>query len=95
LTLQRRYLTWYVQTNHATYLRSDDGGSWLGPQTPRAPNVILSNSQCTLDVGASSAQASGTTLTLNLAFTFAPGFAGPKNVYPQAYDYRNDLGSGW
>jgi M6 family metalloprotease-like protein len=41
----------------------------------------LSNSQCTVDVAASSAVFSGSTLTLQLAITFTDAFLGKKNVY--------------
>jgi len=42
------------------------------------------NSQCTLNGAGSSVSASGNTLTLNLALTFLPAFAGAKNIYMQA-----------
>ena len=41
----------------------------------------LSNSQCTLDVANSSASLAGSTLTLNLALSFAPAFDGEHNIY--------------
>ena len=39
------------------------------------------NSQCTLNGAGSSVSASGNTLTLNLALTFHPAFAGAKDIY--------------
>jgi hypothetical protein len=42
------------------------------------------NSQCTLSGAGSSVSTSGNTLTLNLALTFLPAFAGAKNTYMQA-----------
>jgi hypothetical protein len=41
----------------------------------------LPNSQCTINVGASSVSASGNNLTLNLALTFESAYAGAKNTY--------------
>ena len=42
------------------------------------------NSQCTLNGAESGVSTSGNTLTLNLALTFLPAFAGAKNIYMQA-----------
>jgi hypothetical protein len=53
----------------------------------------LQNSQCTLNVGASSASMSGNTLTLNLALSFTAAFAGAKNVYMEVENATHD--SGW
>ena len=53
----------------------------------------MQNSQCVLNAENSSATASGTTLTLNVALTFIPGFAGPKNIYMEAQNAT--LSSGW
>jgi hypothetical protein len=44
----------------------------------------LSNSQCTVNVGASSAMSSGNILTLNLAVTFTSAFAGAQEIYLEA-----------
>jgi trimeric autotransporter adhesin len=41
----------------------------------------LENSQCTVDAGASSSSASGNNLTVSLAVSFQPAYAGAKNVY--------------
>jgi len=65
------------------YLSDDSGGLQSGIALG-SPGT-LSNSQCSLNVGASSRAASnsfaGSRLTLNLAVTFSPNFAGAKNVY--------------
>ena len=45
---------------------------------------VLQNNQCSIALGSSTATLSGTTLTLNLAMTFAPGFGGVKNIYMYA-----------
>jgi hypothetical protein len=41
----------------------------------------LANSQCILDTAASSAQLTGSTLSVQLAITFTPTFAGRKDIY--------------
>jgi hypothetical protein len=41
----------------------------------------LQNSQCVINLAASSASVDGANLTLSLAITFPPSFAGSKNVY--------------
>ena len=73
---------YYVGGSQLLYLLSDAGAF----QTPITIGTLgtLSNSQCSLNVGASSAVLSGNTLTLNLAVTFTPAFAGPKNVFLEA-----------
>jgi hypothetical protein len=50
-----------------------DGTLGVGPS--------LQNSQCTLNTAASSAVFTGATLTVKLALTFAPTFAGSRNIY--------------
>jgi large repetitive protein len=54
----------------------------------------LQNSQCTINAAGSSVSAGGNTLTLNLAITFAQGFAGNRVFYLAARN--NSTGnSGW
>jgi hypothetical protein len=54
----------------------------------------LSNSQCSLNVGASTVSGSGNNLTLNVVLTFTPAFAGTKSVYMAAINSSNVF-SGW
>jgi len=54
----------------------------------------LQNSQCSIDLAASSAVASGNNLTLNLAISFTPTFAGTKNIYMSVLN-KFGLNSGW
>jgi RHS repeat-associated protein len=54
----------------------------------------LSNSQCTLNTGASSIVGSGSNLTLNLALTFNSSWTGAKNSWMYATD-RGDHNVGW
>ena len=83
--------SYFVRATSSIYL-ANDAGSWQGPLT-LGQTGSLQNSQCTLNAGASSASASGNTLTLNLALTFKPAFTGAKNVYMEVRNATED--SGW
>jgi len=83
----------YSRTNNLVYLVADDGstlGTGYAPGTPQT----LSNSQCSIDVGASNMSGSGNVLTLAVATTFASGFAGRKIVYAAGRDVSSN-NSGW
>src|SRR6202789_832410 len=54
----------------------------------------LQNSQCAVNVGASSGVLSGNTYTLTLAITFQSGFSGTKNISGYASS-QEGLTSGW
>ena len=82
---------YYPRGLNELYLASDTG-VWQGP-LPIGSAGTLQNSQCTLNVGASSASMSGNTLTLNLALSFTAAFAGAKNVYMEVENATHD--SGW
>jgi len=58
----------------------DDAGHWQ-PDVPFAPGVSQENSQCSVSMANSSASVTGAVLTLNVAVTFKPSYAGPKNAY--------------
>jgi hypothetical protein len=81
----------FVRGLNEIYLASD-AGVWQGPLTLGSAGT-LQNSQCALNPGASSATTSGNNLTLNLALTFEPAFAGSKNIYMEAHNATLD--SGW
>ncbi|MGA3026414.1 MAG: hypothetical protein ABSF98_16740, partial [Bryobacteraceae bacterium] len=83
----------YQQSTNRLYLYTDPGTGITGPATPGVAGT-LSNSQCTLNAGASSVSGAGNTLSLDLAVSFTGGFAGPKNVYGYAAD-NGGLNSGW
>jgi hypothetical protein len=72
-------LAYYDQSLHLLFLLNDTGSAWLSA-TPGSPTT-LQNQQCAIDVAASSRSTAGNDLTLTLPITFAPGFAGPKNIY--------------
>jgi hypothetical protein len=89
----------YVPTGATTgylYLVDDagDGGYVAGSPLLLSSGGTLQNSQCSISTVGSSGSASGNTLTLNLAITFAPGFAGNQLFYLAARN--NSTGnSGW
>lgn len=73
------YVHYYPATN-ALYLRNNADTGLIGPLTPGSTSSI-SNSQCTVNGGGSSAGNSGDDLTVNYAITFASTFTGLKNTY--------------
>jgi len=83
-----------LQYNRATgaVLLLNDGQAWMTGTI--GSGTTLQNSQCAVNLAGSSASASGTTLTLNLAMTFKPAYAGTKNVYMYAANGSN-VNSGW
>jgi hypothetical protein len=70
-----------------------DAGNWPASLT-LGTSGTLQNSQCSVNVGSSSATVSGNTYTLNLVMTFASGFSGAKNIYSYAANLT-ELNSGW
>ncbi|HVP10943.1 MAG TPA: hypothetical protein VMV94_07105 [Phycisphaerae bacterium] len=72
------YLFFYQPLN-AVYLAGDDGTAWQGPIVPGRTGT-LQNSQCLVDAGGSSVTGSGSSLTVTLALTFQPAFAGAKTI---------------
>ncbi|HWQ57284.1 MAG TPA: SBBP repeat-containing protein [Bryobacteraceae bacterium] len=85
------YVT-YERAANRVYLWNDAGNALLGGYNLGA-SAFIENSQCRLDVEASSVSGSGTVLVLNTALAFKSGFAGAKNVYLYAID-RSDLNTG-
>ena len=87
----------YVPTaaTTGTLLLVDDAGDAGGPfQNLAIPSTSsVQNSQCSISGVGSSSSASGNTLTLNLAISFTPSFAGNRVVYPAARS--NTLSSDW
>jgi hypothetical protein len=72
----------YDRAHNALSLLTDSGQMPAGSITPGGSTQ--QNSQCTLNGAGSTVVLSGPTLTLNLALTFLPAFAGTKNIYMQA-----------
>jgi hypothetical protein len=71
---------YYAASTNEIYL-ANNAGSFATAGLTVGTSGTLSNSQCTVNVGSSSASLSGNTLTLNLALSFTPAFAGTKNIY--------------
>ena len=84
-------LVYYDRAAGTLHLLDDTGTTWqssgIGTSTP------LQNSQCSIDVSASTATPAGNALTLSLPVTFAPAFAGAKNIY--MYAATATANSGW
>jgi probable HAF family extracellular repeat protein len=68
----------YSPMTGVVQLLGDNGSSWTAGTMG---NGTLANSQCTLNLGSSSATPSPSTLTLVLDITFDASFAGQKNIY--------------
>ena len=84
-------LNYNIASNQVTLL-ANDGGTAL--TATLGASTTLENSQCSLNVGSSSALPSGNTLTLDLAMTFQSAYAGVKNIYMYAADVSG-ANSGW
>jgi hypothetical protein len=69
----------YSRSSNQVFLANDSGAGWLGPLTLGAAGS-LQNSQCAVHGAASSVSGSGTSLTLNLAFSFLPAYAGTRQI---------------
>jgi hypothetical protein len=85
-------LYYSVATNQVELL-NDAGEAWT-VATPGAAATTLQNSQCSLNVAATSVSLSGSALTLNLAMTFQASYSGAKNIYIYAADQSGSTG-GW
>ena len=83
---------YYQPATNQLNLLNDAATGWL-VATPGAATT-LQNSQCSVNVGSTTVVPSGNTLTLNLAMTFKPAYAGAKNVYLYATDISGS-NSGW
>lgn len=90
-TTSNACVIYYNPQTSQIFLLNDAGTAWL-PGSFGAGT--LQNSSCSLALGTSSAAASGPTLTLNLALTFTPAFAGTKSVMMYAGN-PSGRGDGW
>uniref|UniRef100_Q02BA1 Uncharacterized protein n=1 Tax=Solibacter usitatus (strain Ellin6076) TaxID=234267 RepID=Q02BA1_SOLUE len=84
-------MVYYDRAASTLYLVNDAGTQWL-PGTPGAA-ATLQNSQCSINLATTNVALVSNTLTLNLATTFKPVFAGPKNIY--MYGAAGATNSGW
>ncbi len=83
-----------VDLAHNLVLLADDAASTWGSGIPLGSSANLQNSQCSLNGAVSGFVRSGNTLTVNLALTFKPAFAGSRNVYGYAFT-AGGLNTGW
>jgi len=66
----------------------DAGGPYSGTVLPAPAGTTFSNSQCTIDAGASSISINTDTLTLTLAITFSPSFSGNHTIYAASSSWQ-------
>jgi hypothetical protein len=83
----------YDRGSNRVWLLNDDASAFLGPAI-LGTSGALTNSQCSVNAAASSATASGNTLTVNLALGFWSAFAGAKTIYMLTQDTAG-LSIGW
>jgi hypothetical protein len=79
-------LIYYNRSTNTLFLATDAISDWRSATLGTA--ATLQNSQCAIAVGSSSVRLAGNTLTLNLAMTFKPAFAGRKHIYMHGGDER-------
>jgi Bacterial Ig-like domain (group 3)/FG-GAP-like repeat len=87
------YIYYQPQGNHL-YLANNAGSAWITPALTPGAAGTASNSQCTLNAGASSVGLAGNTLTLTLSLSFSNTFVGLKNLYIYAAGLSGQ-NSGW
>ena len=83
----------YGPPTNLIYLLNDARTIWLGA-VPLGSSGTVSNGQCTVHLGASSASKSGNTVTLDVNLSFSGGFSGSKNIYAYTLDTKYQ-GPGW
>jgi len=87
------YLQYYRSAN-IIYLVNDAGTGFVAGYAPGTPGAFIENSQCKIDVGATTVTGAFNTLTLHPSIWFKPSFPGPQSTFL----YMIDLGSqpsGW
>ena len=82
----------YDAVGNNLYLLNDANTAWYGPATPGS-GVSLENSQCVLSASGSSVAKSGTSMTLSVALSFKPAFAGAKAQW--VYANSATMNTGW
>ncbi|HEX5216125.1 MAG TPA: kelch repeat-containing protein [Vicinamibacterales bacterium] len=85
---------YYQPSSNLIFLRNDADTAWLGGVAPGA-NVVLANSQVSINIAQASAVKSATDVALSLPMTFTANFAGAKNVWLFAYDASNATPGQW
>jgi hypothetical protein len=77
-------MLYYNAATNQVDLLNDNATAWLPATVGGA--AILQNSQCSLNMATTTVALSGISLTLNIAITFQPAYAGTKNIYMYASD---------
>ena len=85
-------MVYHERATNRVYLLNDAGTAWTSKMLGSAS--ILQGSSCAINLGSSSASASGSVLTLNLAIAFTPAFSGEKTIRMFA-NAAGGLSSGW
>jgi Beta-propeller repeat len=85
-------LVYYSTATNEINLLGDNGTAWQAETLGGA--TTLQNSQCSVDVSATTVAQSGDTVTLSLAMTFQPSYAGSKNTFILSVDVSGS-NSGW
>jgi hypothetical protein len=75
----------YVRDGNYLTLMNDTGTQWLSPTPPGTPGTI-SNSNCTVDAGASSVSGAGNNLSVTVKLTFKQQYVGPHTSWMGAVD---------
>jgi len=89
----------YLPGSSTLSLADDSGASWSAPVILGTANSIVSNSQCSINVGGASASLpqNSNTLTLTIPITFSPSFSLPSPNSQSIYLYAADsvTSNGW
>src|ERR1700728_5517562 len=85
-------VAYYTPANNEVNLFND--ASTATVQATPGTATTLQNSQCSINVAATSVSTSGNALTLTLAVTFEAGYTRAKNIYAEANDISG-ASTGW
>ena len=85
-------MLYYDRPRATLYLLNNSANTWMSGTL--GTFATLQNSQCAVGLGGSSVTASSNSLTLNLAMTFKPAYAGEKSIYMYAQN-ANNVNSDW
>jgi hypothetical protein len=86
-------MLYYARATNQLFFLNDAGTTWSSPVAPGTA-ITLSNSQCSINVGAASVTASGVDLILNLPVTFTAAYDGSQGIYIYAAS-AGGTASGW
>jgi len=84
----------YTPGSNSIALANDANNAWVGSGNLGSSGT-LANSQCQLNLAASSFLGSGTTGVLTLTLTFKLGFLGEMNIYLATVEANTGMNNGW